>query len=127
MSRIPRPRADRRTCALCGRLADTGRHTVIGWVGPDCARKIEALPNVLERAGLTDLAEEGSMRFEAERRDGAWYYPEAIEKLRRRLQRAGLTVVTDSVDKAARPPIVTVRLEVTRGKSVTRACQQVAA
>lgn len=83
------------TCRVCGQEARTGsvvQH--IGWVGPDCKRKVAALHQTLEQNGLTEMFE-GRVEFypvESEDADGLsmWTWPLEINALRRRAEALGL-------------------------------------
>lgn len=88
------PRPGQR-CRICGTLSRTGRVVEhIGWCGPECVRKVAALHETLERAGLTEMFG-GRVEFypvESEDLNGVsmWTWPADIDELRVRAERLGL-------------------------------------
>jgi len=92
MGNIPQKTLSPR-CAICGRgLSHPGIPVPgVGTVGPDCHRKVAALPKLLEAAGLAELMH-GPVVLEAEPIGDAYRIPRAALQIKGRAEKAGLYV-----------------------------------
>lgn len=83
-------------CALCGCPSETGKSVpLVGWAGPECARKVAALAESLEKLDLKRFLD-GPVQFtpvESEDADGIsmWVWPMQIEHMKRRAEMLGFS------------------------------------
>ena len=114
MNALPRSRVDNRRCSICGRQADTGQQTDLGWAGPECQRKVAALPKVLDALGL-DIGT-GLLQLRAERVGWSGVsYKAPYDDVQSRLRKAGLTLErVGGIDWSNPRPVATFRIRVSR-------------
>lgn len=103
-----------RRCELCGRQAETGKLTELGWAGPECQRKVAALPKILEALQIKGFT--GVFQVPA-RREGLYdvTYGHPYEALVTRLGTAGLTLTrVGGINWGSERPMATFRIAVKR-------------
>lgn len=81
-------------CAHCGRQLKAPGKTIypLGELGPECAHKFAALPQLLAKLNLGQL-ELGGMVLRLERTsEGGWKYPDSFKAMQARCKLNGLTL-----------------------------------
>lgn len=122
-TRIADSQPIRRTCVLCNRDTTTGRESPVGHVGPECHRKIAALPQMLRAAGMPALIDTGSAVVQTVERDGNFFFPPEVLLFNERMKqgRSGLRLqFVAPLDHSQHPPLATVRLVVRSAKHFVR-------